>query len=61
METTLIYRIHNISTNRWYSFRDYFKAEKLKQKLKSYGCKVEMVMYEKPINRKISKNQISLI
>ena len=61
MKTELIYRVHNKSTNKWYSFKDYLKAESIKQKFKSYGCKVDLIVTEKMIKSKVSPGQISLI
>ena len=61
MKTELYYKIYNKSTNKWYSFKDYFKAEKMKQKFQSYGCKVDLLIFEKKIKEKISPGQISLI
>ena len=61
MKTELFYRLHNKSTNKWYSFKDYLKALSMKRKFESYGCKVDLIISEKIIKSKVSPNQISLI
>lgn len=59
MVKTTTYKIHNKTTNRWYSVKDYNHALILLKKLRSACMVCELIVVEP--KEKISPNQIPLI